>query len=1066
MSKLIAFILLSFVFVNGAFGQKNKPKNEKIKVNETQVVQSNTLDEALYKGLKWRNIGPFRGGRSNAVSGVVDNNLVYYTGYTGGGLWKTDDGGITWFNISDGQFNTSSIGDIAVSETNPNIIYVGTGEHAIRGVMTTYGDGIYKSSDGGKTWKNMGLEKTRHISDVVLHPRNPDIVYVAAQGAAHGASEERGIYKSTDGGKTWRKTLFVDVNTGASSLSIDSDNPLILYAATWEHRRLPWQVRSGGKGSNIWKSTDGGETWSIINNGLPKEMGKIGVSVSKANPERLYAIVEAEKSVAGLYRSDNAGTSWQLMSNNQLITARSWYYMEVFADPVQEDVVYVLNSPLTKSVDGGKNFTPVRVGHIDTHDLWINPKNNKNMILGDDGGGEITFNGGKTWSSLNNQPTAQFYRVNVDHQFPYKVYGGQQDNSSVIISSRNNGIGLTEKDWSTGPGCESAFVAFDPENPLLLYGGCYQGLINVLDVTTGFTKEITQYPANILALQPKKMKYRYNWNAPIVVSPHDSKTIYHAGQFVFKTQDGGNSWNVISPDLTRNDTTKQELGGAPITNEGAGGENYNTIAYLTESPLEKGVLYAGSDCGLVHVTRDGGINWRQITPPDLPECLIHSIEVSPHEKGTAYITATRYKFNDFSNMSFKTSDYGVTWTKINSGIRSDDFLKVIRADKKVKNLLYGGAERGFYISTDDGANWKLFQLNLPVVPVTDMTFADNDIVISTAGRSFWILDDISSIQQSVSKNIDQLMVYTPKPTVKYEALAPDWMTPPPGTGKNPAIGVFIDYFLPEEADTNVVTLQISDNENNIIRSYTNIRSKDFKPFAGGPPAPQTIPAGKGVNRFAWDFKSETLDDIPNAFVYGDYTGHRLAPGTYKAKVNFKNQNAETSFEVLQDPNLTHISKEDWKNQQNFIKNIESKITEIHQSVNELRKVKKQVQQYNDLFKNQDQYKELLTAGNQLITKFDDWESEIVQTKQANFQDVINFPSKLNAQYFELKGFVDQHDPRVTRAAMERMKDIDQQWAIYQNYFDQNLGAAIDEYNKLFKQNNTPALLISSKTIKP
>ncbi|MBK8055115.1 MAG: glycosyl hydrolase [Saprospiraceae bacterium] len=1059
-SILFSFLLL-FSFV--AFGQKNKEKQTKTPV--VSAVTTPSFDANLYKGLKWRNIGPFRGGRSNAVSGVTGNDKLYYTGYTGGGLWKTEDAGITWVNTSDGQFNTSSIGDIAVSESNPNIIYVGMGEHAIRGVMTTYGDGVYKSTDAGKTWKHLGLEKTRHISDVIIHPANPDIVYVAAQGAAHGANDERGIYKSIDGGQTWKKTLFVDANSGASSLSMDHHNPLILYAATWEHRRLPWQVRSGGKGCGMWKSADGGDTWQKINEGLPKEMGKIGVSVSRANPDRVYAIVEAEKSVAGLYRSDNAGKSWQLMSNNQLITARSWYYMEVFADPVQADVVYVLNAPMTKSIDGGKTFAPIRVGHGDTHDLWIHPENNQNMILGDDGGGEITYNGGKTWSSLNNQPTAQFYRVNVDQQFPYKVYGGQQDNTSVIISSRNNGIGITDKDWSIGPGCESAFVAFDPKNPKLLYGGCYQGGISVLNIENGHTKEITQYPANILALQPKKMRYRYNWNAPIIASPHDPKVIYHAGQMVFKTQDGGLTWDVVSPDLTRNDTLKQDLGGAPITNEGAGGENYNTISYLIESSLEKGVLYSGSDCGLVHVTRDGGQNWTAITPLGLDECLINSIEVSPHDKGTAYIAATKYKFNDFANMCFKTTDYGKTWTKINQGVRPDDFIRVIREDKKVKNLLYGGAERGFYISSDGGNQWHLFQLNLPVVPVTDIAFADNDLVVSTAGRAFWILDDLSAIQQSALKP-DQVKIYTPKSTYKFEAFAPSWMVAPPGTGQNPTAGVLLDYFLPEKADTTVVTLQILDNNDNVIRSFTNIKNKDFKSFPGGPPAPTVITAEKGINRFAWDFKSETLPEIPNAFVYGDYTGYRLAPGTYKGKINYKGMSSQTTFEVVNDPNLKDISKEQWTDQQSFMRDVENKIKEIHNHVNDIRKVRKQIEQYNEQYKSKDDFKSLTEAGKALIEKIDHWEAQLVQTKQNNFQDVINFPSMLNAQYFELKGFVDQHDPRVPQAAKIRMMDINKQWKSYQDYMQDTIGKEIGLYNELYKKSNVPALFFNEKMIKP
>lgn len=1013
----------------------------------------------LYSGLKWRNIGPYRGGRSGAVSGVINNDQVYFVGYTGGGLWKTENAGISWFNISDQYFKTGSVGDVAVSESDPNVIYVGMGEHAVRGVMSSYGDGVYKSTDGGKTWKNMGLEKTRHISDVVIHPTNPDIVYVAAQGANHGPSPDRGIYKSTDGGNTWKKTLYVDEHTGASSLSIDVNNPRILYAATWEHRRLPWQVQSGGPGCGIWKSVDGGETWTKINNGLPKEMGKIGVSVSRANSNRVYAIVEAEKSVAGVYRSDNAGNTWTHMTNNQLLTSRSWYYMEVMADPNNADVVYVLNSPLTKSIDGGKTFSVVPVRHIDTHDIWINPNNSNNIILGDDGGGEITFDGGKSWSTQDNQPTAQFYRVITDETFPYKVYGGQQDNTSVVIASRNNYIGITEKDWVFGPGCECAFVAFDPKNPVLLYGGCYQGSIDVLDIRNGHTKDIRQYPSNVLAYDAKDMKYRFNWNAPIIASPHDYNTIYHGGNILFKTTNGGQSWEEVSPDLTRNEKSKQGPGGAPITNEGAGGENYNTLSYVIESVHEKGTIYTGSDCGLVHITQNGGANWLNITPAALSESLINSIEVSPHDKGTVYISATRYKFNDFRSMSYKSTDYGKSWTSINNGIDADDFIRVIREDKKVKDLLYAGSERGFYISFNGGNNWHKLQLNFPVVPVTDITIADNDLVVSTAGRSFWILDDLSAIQQSKG-NFSGAKLYQPKPSYKYEAFVPSWMDVPPGVGENPKAGVILDYYLPEKADSNtLVTLEIFDTTGKLIRKYSNKKDESFKPFPGGPAPAQVIPANSGINRFAWDFRGETLVHIPNAFVYGDYSGHRVAPGKYKARLTFKGNTSESDIEILQDPNLQNVSAADWAAQQSFLEKVATSITGIHNAVNDMRKVKKQIEHHNNLLKDKSELKDLHEAGLALIKKIDAWESKLVETRQNNFQDVINFPSKLNAQYFDLRFAADVHDPRLTQGVQSRFADLEKEWAMHKTAMKELLEKEVKQYNDKYKAQNLPAVMI-------
>ncbi|HRJ29387.1 MAG TPA: glycosyl hydrolase [Cyclobacteriaceae bacterium] len=1029
--------------------QKSKP-----------VVASSALafNAEEYKGLKWRNIGPFRGGRSNAVSGVINNNQIYYTGYTGGGVWKTENAGLSWFNISDGFFKTGSVGDIAVSESDPNVIYVGMGEHAIRGVMTSYGDGVYKSTDGGKTWKNIGLEKTRHISDVVIHPANPDVVWVAAQGAAHGASADRGIYKSSDGGQTWKKVLYVDENTGASSLSIDANNPRILYAATWQHRRLPWQVQSGGAGCNVWKSVDGGETWNKINEGLPAQMGKVGVSVSRANPNRVYAIVEAEKSKAGVYRSDDGGKKWNHMTSDQNLTSRSWYYMEIFADPTQADVVYVLNAPMMKSIDGGKTFQFVAVGHGDCHDLWINPNNGQNMILGDDGGGEITFNGCKSWSSIDNQPTAQFYRVITDEVFPYKVYGGQQDNTSVVIASRNNYIGITDKDWFIGPGCECAFIAFDPKNPVLLYGGCYQGSIDVLDMLNNHAKDIRQYPANVLAYDAKDMKYRFNWNAPIIASPHDYKTIYHGGNVLFKTTDGGLSWEVISPDLTRNEKNKQGPGGAPITNEGAGGENYNTLSYVIESVHEKGVIYTGSDCGYVQLTRDGGKSWQNVTPAGLPESLIHSIEVSPHEKATAYISATRYKFNDYSSMSYKTTDYGKTWTKINSGVDTDDFIKVIREDKKVKDLLYAGSERGFYVSFNGGANWNKLQLNLPVVPITDMTFADNDLVVSTAGRSFWILDDLSAIQQSKG-NFTGTKLYQPKPTYKYESFTPSWMDVPPNVGSNPINGVILDYYLKEKADTNAVaTLEILDLNNTVIRKYSSKKDERFKPYPGGPAPSPVLPASAGLNRFAWDFRGETLLDIPNAFVYGDYSGHRVAPGKYKARLSFKGEVSEVSFDVVQDPNLKQVAPEHWKAQQQFMDQVGKSIKDIHQAVIDMRNVKKQIEHHNALLKDKADAKAVYEAGVALIKKIDEWEANLVETRQKNFQDVINFPSKLNAQYFDLRAAADNHDPRLTVGVKERYADLEKQWNVYKEQKNTLINTDIANYNKQYKDLNIPAVI--------
>ena len=1018
------------------------------------IVPVNPSPDSLFSNLKWRNIGPFRGGRANAVSGVVGNDQKFYAGYTGGGLWTTEDGGINWENISDGFFTVGSIGEVAVSESDPNVVYVGTGEHAVRGVMTSYGNGVYKSTDAGKTWKHIGLEKTRHISDIAVHPSNPDLVYVAGQGTVHGPNNDRGVFKSTDGGATWKKVLYINDSTGISSLSMDMNNPRILYATSWEHRRLPWTVSSGGAGSAIWKSTDEGNTWQKLTEGLPKMMGKMGISVSRANSNRVYAILETEKSKSGLYRSDDAGKTWALLSNNQDISSRSWYYMEVFADPINENIVYVLNAPMMKSIDGGKTFARVRVQHGDTHDLWINPSKNNVIALGDDGGAEISFDHGESWSSIMNQPTAQFYRVNTDNVFPYKVYGGQQDNSSVIIASRNNGSALTERDWTAGAGCESAFLAFDPNNPSLVFGGCYQGYIEVLNRNTNESKDVQAYPTLNLAIEPKDMKYRFNWNAPIVVSPHDPKTIYHAGNVLLKTTNGGLSWDAISGDLTRNDKSKQGPGGVPFTNEGAGGENYNTIAYVAESTLENGTIWTGSDCGLVHVTRDGGKTWTNVTPADLPESQINSIELSAFDKGVAYISATRYKLNDYGAYAYKTTDYGNTWTTINKGVKPDDFIKVIREDTKNKSILYAGSERGFYLSTDAGSSWQPFQLNLPIVPVTDLMIRDNDLVAATAGRAFWILDDLGAIQQASTASA--VTLFTPKPAYKFGG----------GTGlpeakykagQNAPEGVILDYILPELTDSTLVTLTITDASGKLIRTYSNKKDASYVKYPGGPAAATLLSAKKGHNRFLWNLRNDNITpDVQNVFVYGSYEGYAVPPGKYKAQLNFNGTISETEMIVLANPTISATAA-DWEEQQQVLATITASIGEMHQQVNELRKIRKQLVHHSEILRDLKPAEKVLDEAKKLIAGIDAWESNIVEGRIQNGQDVINWPSRLNVEFFNIKRLADAPDPRITQGIKARLADLQAQWNAEKGKLEA-IKKSVAAYNTLYKSQQLEALI--------
>ena len=1013
------------------------------------------VQDSLYHGLKWRNIGPFRGGRSVASSGVVGQPMTYYMGSTGGGIWKTTDDGISWKNISDKFLKTGTVGAIAVSESNPNIVIAGMGEHAARGVMTSMGDGVYKSSDAGKTWKHIGLSKTRHISDVVIHPTNPDIIFVGAQGAQYGPSEDRGIYRSEDGGANWEKVLFINTTTGASSLSMDMKNPLILYAAVWEHNRLPWTMQSGGKNSGLYKSTDGGTTWDKLKEGLPEEFGKAGISVSRANPERVFAVLEAEGKKGGVYRSDDAGKKWTQVNKDRINIARSWYYMEIFADPQDENLVYVCNAPVTKSIDGGKTFSRVPTPHGDNHHLWINPQDNRKMINSNDGGANVSNNGGKSWSTQQNQPTSQFYRVITDNLVPYNIYGGQQDNSAIAIASRTNDQGIDWKDWYSVAGCESAYLAFDPDNPEIVFGGCYQGIIEKWVRASREGKPIKEYPELALGNAPESFKFRYNWNAPIISSPHDRNTIYHAGNVVFKTTDAGINWSVISPDLTRNDKNKQGPGGGPYTNEAAGGENYNTLMYLVESPHEKGVLWAGSDDGLIHITKDGGENWENVTPEGMTEGIINSIEVSPHSAATAYAVVMRYKFMDLKPYIFKTTDYGKTWSKIVRGLTDEHtFVRVVREDPKRKGLLYAGTETGLYISFNDGLNWQPFQLNLPVVPINDLTIQDNDLVAATAGRSFWILDDLGAIQNT-SVNNTSLSIFKPKETYLLFGGSSD--KPVPGLGQNPKQGVTFDYYLNEDSDSLNLELQVLQN-GKVIRTLTNKNQKDFKSWPGGPSKPAVLPSKKGYNRFTWDFRKETLPAVDKVFVYGNYSGSHVAPGNYVLRLSLEDNVAETEVNILPNPKIK-ASKSDFDEQQSVLDQIENTIKDIHESVTKMRSAKKQLKTYEELLEENEIAADLLEKGKQLIKRIDDWEQNLIQPNQKTFQDVINYNNQLNAQLMHLKGFVDSSDPRVTQGAKQRLADLLNDWKTFEDEKKAIVNTEMATYNKMYTDLGLPALIL-------
>lgn len=1014
-----------------------------------------TLADSLYSGLSWRNIGPFRGGRSVAATGVVGIPGTYYMGSTGGGIWKTEDSGLTWKNVSDGFLKTGTVGDIAVSESDPNLVLVGMGEHAARGVMTSMGDGVYVSRDAGNTWGHIGLSESRHISDVIIHPTENDTYYVAVQGAQYGAGGQRGIYRTTDGGANWERVLFVDDRTGAASLSMDPGNPRILYAAMWEHRRYPWTMESGGPSSGLYKSADGGSTWEKLSEGLPETFGKAGISASGAQSGLVYAVLEAEGEQAGVYRSDDGGKSWRQVNKDRINVARSWYYMEIFADPQDPERVYVLNAPMTRSIDGGKTFQTIATPHGDNHDLWIHPQDNRIMINANDGGANISGNGGQTWSTQENQPTAQFYRVITDNRFPYYVYGGQQDNSAIAIISRTGDQGIDWKDWYSVAGCESAYLAFDPDDPDVIYGGCYQGIIEKWVQATREGKEIKEYPELSLGAAPEDQKYRFNWNAPILTDPFDRNTVYHAGNVVFKSTDGGMSWEAISPDLTRNDPERHGPGGRPFTNEAAGGENYNTIMYLTASPHERGTLWAGSDDGLVHLSRNGGQSWENVTPGDMREGIVNSIEVSPHDPATAYVTLMRYKFMDLNPYVYKTSDYGATWELITDGLDDPNgFVRVVREDPVRPGLLYAGTETGMYLSLDGGGLWQPFRLNLPVVPVNDLTFRNNDLVAATAGRAFWILDDLSPLQQPFDHE-DPLSLITPRETVLFSGGSTQ--RPVPGLGQNPKSGVIIDYYLGRESDSVDLTLEILEN-GEVIRSFDNKGPKDFKSWPGGPSKPEALSANQGLNRFVWDFRRESLPAVDGVFVYGNYQGSRVGPGEYSVRIRYDSIERTRPIRVLPRPDM-EINPEDYEEQQTALAQIEGAIRDMHLAVNQLRSVKAQLRSYRELLSGREAADSLLQMGDELLERITAWEEELIQPKQKTFQDVINYNNQLNAELMYLKSYIDTAYPALTQGARQRLEDLMAEWSALSGERDAIVGDGMDAYNRLYRELGLPALIM-------
>ncbi len=1026
--------------------------------------EGNEGQSKTYAVVKWRNIGPFRGGRSVCAAGVVNDSQTYFMGTTGGGLWKTEDAGQHWPNVSDGFFKTGSVGAVAVSESDPSVVYVGMGEHAPRGVMTSHGDGVYKSTDSGKSWQHLGLAETQHIARIAIHPKNPNILFVAAQGALYGPSQQRGVFKSTDGGQTWHRVLFVNELTGCAELSIDLSNPQVLYATLWEHQRKPWKVVSGGPGSGVYKSTDAGETWKKIHEGLPEEKGKMAIAVSRSNPDRVYALIESDsqQEQGGLFVSSDGGKTWKERSKDHRLIQRAWYYTEVFVDPNDEQTVYVLSASALRSIDGGKSWETLSGTHGDYHDLWINPNDSRNMVIANDGGAAISFNYGKSWSRQDNMPTGQFYRVNVDNQFPYRIYGGQQDNSSVAIASLEPGSGgVSTRSWTASAGGESAFLAFNPDNPRYVMGGSYLGTIEVLDTQATASTNIMSAPIQYLGRAARDMRYLFNWNAPIIWSQHEPDTYYHAAQVLLRTNDLGKTWSEVSPDLTRNQDNKQGKGGGPLTVEAVGAENYGTISYVAESPHEAGVLWTGSDDGLVHLTTNGGQDWIDVTPQDLDECLINAIEISPHDPATVYIATTRYKFDDKRPGIYKTTDNGKSWSQITDGIPDGAFTRVVREDDVRRDLLFAGTETGLYISWNGGEKWERFQLNLPVTPILDLSVRHGDLIAATSGRAFWILDDLSLIRQhDALKNSFHLFDSEPSMLSNHSSELNSTNKNFTGShshrGVNPANGVVIYYSLPKLEKDAHIKLEIMDSKGASIAEFSSEKDEAFEKYAGGPPAPTALPKDEGLNRFVWNMRHKTMPGIPKAYIEASYRGHKVIPGIYSIKLTMGAETKESTVEVTANP-LYETTAQQYQEYDDAMTAMENELADMHEMTNRLHRAQLQIAALLKTIPEEKPLEELRESGKELVDRLKTWDEDMVQRKSKAYDDVENFPNKFTAEYLFLINQTESDIPRVTQGSVDRRVELETQWSELKKRGRQLIDVEIPKFNQQLWENKIGAI---------
>ncbi|HYA22929.1 MAG TPA: hypothetical protein VEF05_02155 [Terriglobales bacterium] len=1109
--RVATLILIIASFVTLVYAEKhqpNQPSESAQKTAETVSKPAATAatgtaqpdegeDKGPWKGLQYRLVGPFRGGRVVAVSGVVGQDNIYYFGAVAGGVWKTTDGGLNWKPVFDKQKDASpAIGAIAVSESDPNTIYVGTGEACIRGNIVG-GNGVYKSLDAGKTWKFAGLADTHAIGRLIVNPKNPDIAFVAALGHPFADNEERGIFRTRDGGKTWEKVLYKDAKTGGIDVQFDPTNPNILFAALWQTRRTPWSLDSGGPGSGLYRSLDGGTTWKELKgHGLPEGiLGRIGVTVSGANPNRVWAILEAEK--GGIYRSDDGGDSWHLTTDDHRFRQRAWYYSHIFADPKSADTVYILNTGAYRSNDGGKTFSRIRAPHGDNHALWIDPNNPKRLINGNDGGATISTDGGESWTTLYNQPTAQFYHVTTDDRFPYYIYGAQQDNSTVAIASAGPDGAIDRPDWYDVGGGESGYIAPDPADPEIVYAGSYGGDITRYDHRTHEEQAINPWPVNPIGWAAGDVKHRFQWTEPIVFSPHDPKTLYFAGEMLFKTTDGGMSWTPISPDLTRNDKSKQASSGGPITKDNTGVEVYDTIFSVVESPLQKDLIWAGTDDGLVQLTRDGGQHWENVTPKAMPDWgTVSMIEASPKDAGTAYLAVERHKQDDFAPYIFKTTDFGKTWTKLVTGLPANDYVHAVRVDPHRLNLLFAGTEMGVSVSFDDGAHWQSLQLNLPPAPVNDLVVKNNDLVVATHGRSFWLLDDITPLEQySDAIPQEDAHLFTPAVT-NHTVFRGGFFRAQGNVGKNPPAGAVIYYWLKtavkkpepgksqssaagteEKTETAAsqagkmdaqkteepkIALEILDSSGKIIRKYPKKEEPpdEEEEFFGGDREAGKLPGEAGLNRFAWDLRYEGATKVPRAPLWGGSTdGPEALPGHYQVRLTVLGKTYTAPLEIKPDPRLK-ITADDLAKQFDLLLKIRDKVTATDDAIIQIRDLREQINGINKRMKNDPREKTIADAGKALDKKMTEVEEALIQTKAKSSQDVLNFPIRLNNQLVALGGVVSSADSAPTQQSYEVFdmlsKAVDEQLAKWKAIVSTDVAS----YNNLVKQQDVPALMVT------